>query len=250
MRVKWRKEWRDFRDGIRELKLTRFQKTYLALQGALFLYSVGVTGLMIIHRIFYGNWGVEAFINYLERHGTKAIVIFVLGSILIGCLRTFLREVIKLKKAEDLRYEELFYKTITSLAIGILVAIVGFFILRHSPRVFWYWNHKQYLSLWLQCDLVLCLILLGVVVYRFKKKSKLLYGVSEIAIAITSNLALISRVDVLHLQQAPPSIQTVIAIGAFTYLLSQGIGNVAEGLGEIDKKRLAQLSTTAEIISS
>jgi hypothetical protein len=66
------------------------------------------------------------------------------------------------------------------------------------------------------------------------------YGVSEIAISVASNLALLHKID---LSQAPKiSIATAdaVAFGVFTYLLSRGIGNVVEGIDEVGAKKASE----------
>ena len=76
---------------------------------------------------------------------------------------------------------------------------------------------------------MLLLTAFALFLYWFKPKTKILYGFSEILVAILSNLALIGRIDLSHIPQVTISWQDGIAMGAFTYLLSRGITNVIEG---------------------
>ena len=76
---------------------------------------------------------------------------------------------------------------------------------------------------------VILLIAVGIVIYLFKSKSQLLYGVSEIVIAVLSNLVLITRMDVSSSGHITLSGSDAISIVVFTYLLSRGIGNVVDG---------------------
>jgi len=80
------------------------------------------------------------------------------------------------------------------------------------------------------------LIGIGILIYLFKQASKPLYGMFEIAIALLTNSALISG---LNLSSFPRNVHTadLVAIGLFTYLLSKGIGTTIDGLEEDQKRR-------------
>jgi hypothetical protein len=96
--------------------------------------------------------------------------------------------------------------------------------------------HPLYIASLLRVNCVTILLIIGIGLYLFKQQSKLLYGISETAIAIVSNLALIQRIDLSH----PPAIHVAtadaVAIGVFTYLLSRGLANAVEGADETRKK--------------
>lgn len=151
-----------------------------------------------------------------------SLVLFALNVFIVflGFLGRYLR-----KGRLRIPYVKFFAIYLGYLAIAQLV---GYFVVtRISPTLFV--RHQLYVGVFLRTDAVLLLTAFALFLYWFKSKTKILYGFSEILIAILSNLALIGRIDLSHIPQVTISWQDGIAMGAFTYLLSRGITNVIEG---------------------
>ncbi len=93
----------------------------------------------------------------------------------------------------------------------------------------------------------IALIIAGILLYLFKKYSKLLYGLSEIVLAVISNIALIERADISHLSTMTPKTSDILAFVVFTYLLSRGVSNAVEGVQErLDRSARIETGGTEE----
>ena len=93
-------------------------------------------------------------------------------------------------------------------------------------------KHHIYYDVQLRSIFAIGLILVGILLYQFKKASKFFYGLSEIALAVISNLALIERADITHVSTFTVRTPDLVAFAAFTYILSRGISNTVEGVQE------------------
>jgi hypothetical protein len=94
-------------------------------------------------------------------------------------------------------------------------------------------RYPIYFSALLRVNCAALLLITGIGLYLLKQQSKMVYGLSEIAVALTSNIALIKNID---LSRAPTiSLHTTdfVGLAVFTYLLSRGISNVSEGIDEL-----------------
>ena len=98
-------------------------------------------------------------------------------------------------------------------------------------------KYSLFYTVLIRTNFVTAVLIVGVALYLFKKRSKFLYGLSEVALAITSNSAIILRLDIEHFPLVPLKTSDVVPLMAFTYLLSRGISNVAEGIHDYIKKK-------------
>ncbi len=86
-------------------------------------------------------------------------------------------------------------------------------------------RHAVHFSATAQAMAVWLLLLGGIWIYRLKKYSKIAYGAAQIIAAFVTNAALIAKLDRSELSSFSVSDTTIIAIGAFTLLLSKGAGD-------------------------
>ena len=76
----------------------------------------------------------------------------------------------------------------------MLNELVSYFVGRYFlPTIFT--AHPIFFSVLLQTTAATLLMTIALAVYLFKKKAKIAYGVSEVALAVIANLALISHLD-------------------------------------------------------
>jgi hypothetical protein len=97
-------------------------------------------------------------------------------------------------------------------------------------------SHHFYYNVLVRIILCTALTLVGIVIYLFRKYFKILFGLCEIVIAILSNIGLLTGSDLTHMPPLNLQPLGLFAFGAFTFLLSKGVGDVAEGVQKrIDK---------------
>ena len=137
------------------------------------------------------------------------------------------------------------------LTLGYLAFIVlsQFGVLIYGQRVHGAYSEKHhvYYDVMLRSIFAIALIIAGILLYLFKKYSKLLYGLSEIVLAVISNIALIERADISHLSTMTPKTSDILAFVVFTYLLSRGVSNAVEGVQErLDRSARIETGGTEE----
>ena len=108
------------------------------------------------------------------------------------------------------------------------VQIIGYVLLGIAFPTFLI-RHPLYFGVLIRTAAVMLMTSFAIFIYFFKEQSKFLYGLSEVVIAVLSNLALIGRIDFSKMPHVIGSGTDVIALCAFTYLLSRGISNMMEG---------------------
>ncbi len=106
-------------------------------------------------------------------------------------------------------------------------------------------RHPLFYGVWVRTLFVLLLLTFGIALYFFKLKWKTYYGLSEIGLALLSNLAIIRSLDVSAFPRLSLGLDKLVAIGAFTYILSRGITNVAEGIQDRLAKQPEPPASTA-----
>jgi hypothetical protein len=96
-------------------------------------------------------------------------------------------------------------------------------------------NTTVSIQTYLRIAAIASLIIAGIVLQAFKKGSKILFGLSEIAIAFTTNYAIVTK---LNFESLPPKIPPadMIAIVLFTFVLAKGVGTTIEGIEAKRKK--------------
>lgn len=109
-------------------------------------------------------------------------------------------------------------------------------------------QHLKFYSVHLRFHFVVSLLVIGMLLYLFKKASKLLYGFSEIVIAIATQLALINGINLTNLSESTLSSTQIIGIGGLTYVLARGVTNVVEGFSELRRFRPVPTETLAQIV--
>jgi hypothetical protein len=108
-------------------------------------------------------------------------------------------------------------------------------------------KHPNRSAIIFQVDLVIFLIGIGALLYLFKHRNKLAYGISELLIGVISNLILFAHLNPANFRQLTISFDDAVKLCLFTYIISRGFGNVAEGVAERRAKSVATapLSNTA-----
>ena len=101
-------------------------------------------------------------------------------------------------------------------------------------------SHPVYYLAMARICLVNILLILGVVVALIKCTSKLLYGIAEVVVAVVSNVAIITPLNLSDFPKTHFKITELLALGALAYLFSKGIGDAVDGVGDIRKKLLAK----------
>jgi hypothetical protein len=98
-------------------------------------------------------------------------------------------------------------------------------------------RHLLYYQVAFRVNCVTILLIAAVGLYLFKQKSKIFYGTSEIIVAIFYNLALIRHIDLSHIPKISVPTADIVGLAVFTYLLSRGFSNLAEGIDERSKEK-------------
>jgi hypothetical protein len=186
------------------------------------------------------SW-TDAFITWAEQGGSAFIVtgyVLVLAGFTVLMLfvidRTF--HIFRLSKSHS------FYWLRVTFLIFVFSEIewIGSVYINATFLSAFNLRHPIYFQAVIRANCVAVFLIAGSGLYLLKQRTKLVYGVSEIAISVASNLALLHKID---LSQAPKiSIATAdaVAFGVFTYLLSRGIGNVVEGIDEVGAKKASE----------
>lgn len=135
-----------------------------------------------------------------------------------------------------------FYWLYVTLAVLVAFQLfsLGMFFVVTTPVAYYRYPAPPYQThAVLRENIVLTLLTIGIALYLFKQKAKLAYGISEIIIAIMSNAALMTRIDVTDFPKIGVAWQDWLNVAAFTYLLSRGISNTADAIRERQEKREA-----------
>jgi hypothetical protein len=89
---------------------------------------------------------------------------------------------------------------------------------------------------WMRMNVIMLLLSVGGLLYVFKRAAKAWYGLSEVTIAIVTNWALVKKLTPFTVDFRSLAVQDGILLGTTVYLFSRGVGNIIEGLEEIEKK--------------
>jgi hypothetical protein len=130
------------------------------------------------------------------------------------------------KQASETRWLKL---TLVLMALINVPGLLDVLSLK-SKEFIAYGPEPQVLRASVGTELVIALTTIGIAIYLFKKTHQVIYGFSEIIMAILSNIALIQSLDLTRFPKIPIQPSQVLAMGLFAYLLSAGIGNIAEGV--------------------
>jgi len=98
-------------------------------------------------------------------------------------------------------------------------------------------RHPIYYQVAFRVNCVTILLIAAVGLYLFKQKSKIFYGTSEIVVAIFYNLTLIRHIDLSRIPKISVPTADIVGIAVFTYLLSRGFSNLAEGIDDRNKEK-------------
>jgi hypothetical protein len=207
--------------------------------------KVWLTLSVVIALILYTMWpprgsaaqtippSMAYFVTWLNQHNPVYIVLLVLCvyAVLFGAMIYMAHRKLRLF---DLRKDHPFYwAKVLFLFVTFIVLWSGFTFYRTSSDYSTlYAVYPTYGATVAKVAAVLVLTNIGIGLYLFKQYSKLLYGLSEIALAVASNLALLNRIDFSHAPKIILSSTDAIGIAAFTYLLSRGVTNFVEGFDE------------------
>jgi hypothetical protein len=179
----------------------------------------------------------DSITSQIEQRGPIAIVGYVMIALIFGLIPTAL--------FAHLRFHRLFakadekfrwlYTTVIAWGILLLFSIVTTPLLQRLPFIGQSLGplmirHNEFYRVTYQVYVVVFLAVLGACLYIFKQKSQLVFGLSEVAVAVISNATLVSKIDFTQFPQISTSTQDWIGICVFTYLLSRGVGNIVEGI--------------------
>ena len=169
---------------------------------------------------YFVGKGPVATVTYLICVGSAAVVIGLF--LLYWYTRAF---------DPALRSSEFWYKLTLK---WLLVVEAGSVIVYAFLRNLWGYQRNEFPTYVFDASIrvvfVITLLTIGIAVYIFKQKSKILYGLSEMLIGILSNLAVIEHIQITNSLGVHLSADEWIKVGAFTYLLGSGFANVADGV--------------------
>jgi hypothetical protein len=138
---------------------------------------------------------------------------------------------------EKSRIRPLYWLHLTIAALtGLLLSLLCWYLIFRRSFAGHFASHHFYYDVLARSILCTALLLVGILLYLFKKYWKILFGLSQIVIAILSNLTLLQKSDLTHMPALDLSSFGLFAFAAFAFLLSKGVSDVVDGVQEqIDK---------------
>ncbi|MBB5315621.1 hypothetical protein [Tunturibacter empetritectus] len=185
------------------------------------------------------HWN-DIYLSWIEKGGPHlviphAIVLFILPIALFLFLIYRKSHAFQKSRTRPLYW---LYLTIAALT-GLLVSLLCWYLIFRRSFAGHFAAHSIYYNILARAILCTGLLLVGTLLYLFKKYLKIFYGLSQIVIAILSNLTLLQKSDLNHIPARDLSSLGLFAFAAFTFLLSKGVSDVVEGVQERLDKTLA-----------
>ena len=221
-------------------KPEKLRPRFFLLAALLVFFFAGLWWLMVREAFRIApteiHWN-DIYLSWIEKRGPHfvvyhAIVFFILpiAAFLFLVYRRF--HVFQKSRARPLYW---LYLTIAALTYVLVCLLCWYLIFRRSFAGH-FAAHLFYYYVLARAILCTGLLLVGILLYLFKKYLKIFYGLSQIVIAILSNLTLLQKSDLTHMPARDLSSLGLFAFAAFTFLLSKGVSDVVEGVQEwIDK---------------
>ncbi|SEB40412.1 hypothetical protein [Terriglobus roseus] len=183
--------------------------------------------------IAYSN----ASMSWIEGHGPLAVLSYTLFTLLlplpahIGMVFVLYKTLFK-RAGSDFRwiYSFLTYALVFSLYRAAATPLVK----RLFPELVS--NHEVFFRWSLQVQAVIFLAIVASAIYIFKQKALTTFGFTEVIVALVSNAALLSKVDLTTFPRVQMQSGSAVALIVFTYLLSRGIGDIFDGLNKLKTK--------------
>jgi len=187
----------------------------------------------------------DAYLTWLDRQGTMVVEAAAIATPLVGvafCL-LFVFLWMRYTGVRPGTSSRWIYFAFFALVLAE-VARLGVYLYTHKTYAEMSARHHTFITVMFRTDFVIALLILGLGLYAFKERSKLLYGCAEIIFSVICNLKLIKDLDLSQWPHFKVDKPLIIAIAALTYVFTKGIANVMEGIA-VDKKKAASATSPA-----
>ncbi|WP_433964828.1 hypothetical protein [Tunturiibacter gelidiferens] len=225
-------------------KPEKLRPRFFLLAALLVVFFVGLWGLMLWAAFRFApteiHWN-DIYLSWIEKGGPRLVVLHAIAFFILP-IAIFLFVVYKKSHAfEKSRTRPLYWLNLTIAALtGLLLSLLGWYLIFRHTFGSYFASHYFYYNVLVRIILCTALILVGIVIYLFKKYLKILFGLCEIVIAIITNIGLLTGSDLTHMAPLNLKPMGLFAFAAFTFLLSKGVGDVVEGVQERIDETLAQ----------
>jgi len=212
-----------------------------AILGGLALVLIGI-GVGLIEFARNSLRYEQAVAGWLDMRPAIAVVYAVVGAFMLAAVSLYFASVTPERKLPfaDKKFGRVY------VFVGVLFCLSAFqttagLTLKALPSS-WLLKYPQFTHTSGMIQTGTILLILGAIIYIFKKKALIIYGITEVVMAMISNVALLSKLD---LYQSSPSdmVKQLLPIFVFLYLLSKGIGNIIDGLNDLGEKRITAKAT-------
>lgn len=225
-------------------KPEKLRPRFFLLAALLVLFFAGLWWLMfrVAFRIAPAeiHWN-DIYLSWIEKRSPHLVVLHAIAFFILP-IALFLFILYKKSHAfEKSRARPLYWLHLTIAALtGLLVSLLCWYLVFRQSFGGHFASHSFYYNVLARSILCTGLLLVGILLYLFKKYLKIFYGLSQIVIAILSSLTLLQKSDLNHMPALDLSSIGLFAFVAFTFLLSKGVSDVVEGVQErIDKTDLS-----------
>jgi len=223
--------------------------------------TIGIA-LFVLLAVFAGVWLIshgdsaltsfeDWFLRALEQRGMGYIGTWAVACVLL-LIAIYINLAFQMFHALERSRANLYYwlkVLLRSLFVLAPIILIGLALDRRFGKNDFV-KHPIFYEVWVRTLFVVLLLAFGILLFFFKLKWKMYYGLSEIGLALLSNLAVIRSLDVSAFPRLALSPDRILAIGVFTYLLSRGITNVAEGFQDRLAKQALAAATAAPLSAS
>ncbi|NYF89835.1 hypothetical protein RBB79_09750 [Tunturiibacter empetritectus] len=178
------------------------------------------------------HWN-DIYLSWIEKWGPHLVIVHAIVFFILP-IAVFLFILYKKSHAfEKSRTRQLYWLHLTIAALtGLLVSLLCWYLVFRRSVGDHFASHSFYYNVLARSILCTGLLLVGILLYLFKKHLKIFYGLSQIVIAILSNLTLLQKSNLTHMPARDLSSLGLFAFAAFTFLLSKGVSDVVEGVQE------------------
>ncbi|MBB5338433.1 hypothetical protein [Tunturiibacter gelidoferens] len=221
----------------------KLRPRFFLMAALLAVFFVGLWALMFWAVFRFApteiHWN-DIYLSWIEKGGPRLIIPHAIAFFILPIALLLFVVYRKFHAFEKSRTRPLYwlYLTIAALTCLLLSLLCWYLIFRRTFGSH-FASHHFYYNVLVRIILCTALILLGNVIYLFKKYLKILFGLCEIVIAILTNIGLLTGSDLTHMPPLNLQPLGLFAFGAFTFLLSKGVGDVVEGVQERIDKTLA-----------
>ena len=178
------------------------------------------------------HWN-DVYLKWVEQGGPHLVVSHAIAFFILPVAVLLFIVYRKFHAFEKSRTRPLYWLYLTIAALTcLLVSLLCWYLIFHRSFGSLFASHPIYYNVLLRSILCTALILVGIVIYLFKKYLKILFGLSEIVIAILSNLTLLKDSDLTHMPALNLEKLGLFAFAAFIFLLSKGVSDVVDGVQE------------------